>query len=87
MVVGKRQTAWPAARVSKASAGGWRWRRRARESAAGFSRRALTFAFGAGSKFRMQAEERGRGWSLLTEPEAARTARNGRQIGLGKTGT
>ena len=37
MVAGKRQTAWPASTVSRASASGWRWRRRAWECAAGFA--------------------------------------------------
>ena len=67
MVAGKRQTAWPkhseqskcerdCETVAMASAGVG--------MCGGLLRRALTFAFGAGSKFRMRSAA-GRGWSRL----------------------
>ena len=85
MVAGKRQTAWPASTVSRASASGWRWRRRAWECAAGFAGGRSPFT---PARDQRSAYNRRKGPRLVAAAwaRAPPGARNGRRFVQGKTG-
>ena len=82
MAAGKRQTAWPASTVSRASASGWRWRRRAWECAAGFAGGRSPFLPARDQKSAC-GRRKGRGWSPLLGPKRP-GARKGRHFVQGK---
>ena len=84
MVVGKRQTAWPASTVSRASASGWQWRRRAQECAAGFSAGAH-LSCRRGIKDLHTAGERAEAGRRCIGPRHP-GARNGKRFVQGKAG-
>ena len=84
MVAGKRQTAWPASTVSRASASGWQWRRRAQECAAGFSAGAH-LSCRRGIKDLHTAGERAEAGRRCIGPRHP-GARNGKRFVQGKAG-
>ena len=85
MVAGKRQTAWPASTVSRASASGWQWRRRAWECAAGFAGGRSPF-LPAPDQRSAYSRRKGRGWSPLHKGPRHPGARNGKRFVQGKAG-